>query len=57
MIPQIIMAVLVVASLLLGMWQHGDRRDGNYDFRIVFVAILINQILLFWGGFYAPFFN
>jgi hypothetical protein len=57
MIPQIIQICIVAIVLLSQAVLDGKPRTGNHHFATSFVFILLGQLLLLWGGFYAPFFK
>ena len=50
--PQIIYIILVAFSLLLGANQHGKPKEGNNNFWIELIVLLLSVGLLFWGGFF-----
>jgi len=56
MIPQIIILSLTFISLLLAAYYHGKPRP-NYNFWSIFIGVIIQLFLLWWGGFFKVFFN
>jgi len=53
---QIVMLIMVFASLLLTANKHGKPRD-NYNFWNNAIAVIIQLALLYWGGFFDCFFK
>lgn len=51
-IPQIIMCILYAINLGIYAIQHGEPREGNYNFWAGLIATGINVALLKWGGFF-----
>lgn len=51
-IPQIIMCILYITNLGIYAIQHGEPREGNYNFWVGLIATGINVALLKWGGFF-----
>ena len=54
--PQIIVLSLFGISLLVNAYEHGKPRKPT-NFWIVLAAIGIEVLLLYWGGFFAGFFD
>jgi hypothetical protein len=51
-IPQMIIRILYITNLGIYAIQHGEPREGNYNFWAGLVATGINVALLKWGGFF-----
>lgn len=51
--PQIIYLTISLIGLGIMLQQHGTPKTGKYDARGYFVAFVIVQALLYWGGFYG----
>jgi len=51
--PQVIWIMLMTASMVIGMHQHGQPKKGTEDAWITLMAIIVNFGLLFWGGFFG----
>lgn len=51
-IPQIIIIVLWCIGLFMNLEHHGERRTGNYNFFNEIVGILVEALLLYYGGFF-----
>jgi hypothetical protein len=56
MFPQIVFLVLCGMGLGAGISQHGQPRK-NWDAGAIIVGTIVNLSLLYWGGFFACFFN
>jgi|GEM_PF-3387115 len=50
--PQLILIALSMFSLTLHLAQHGQERTSKVSFPSYFVAVVIQTVLLYWGGFY-----
>lgn len=50
--PQIIMVVLIAMSLGIHLANHGEPKDGTYNFWLELISEAIMVSLLFWGGFF-----
>lgn len=50
--PQIIIIVLYAASLGIAAAKHGEPRE-NYSFWTTLFAVIIEALLLYWGGFWG----
>ena len=57
MIPQMIyLALLVVALITLGA-RHGKPKEGVNNGYVDFVCVVLNILLMYWGGFFDVFFK
>lgn len=50
--PQITMVLLMLAGLLIAAHEHGKPKKGNHNFMVHLIALAINLLILFWGGFF-----
>ena len=51
--PQIIFIGIFFISLLLVANKHGKPKTGNENFWINFAAVIIEILILWWGGFWG----
>jgi hypothetical protein len=54
-IPQILIIVLLAAGLTLNGIKHGEERTGKaskYNFLSALFAVIIELLILYWGGFF-----
>ena len=51
MLPQIIVLCLMFGSFILHCAKHGEQRD-NYNGWTALIAIIIQFLILYWGGFF-----
>jgi hypothetical protein len=51
-LPQIIMIVLLTMGTTIHIVKHGEPR-GDYNMWIGMVALVIEIVLLWWGGFWS----
>ena len=56
-LPQIVMLMLVGASIGMSAVRHGKERTEQDNVFITIVSALIIQAILVWGGFYDPLFK
>ncbi len=57
MIPQIIYLILLGIAICDAIHKHGKPKTGNYDATPIFIGILIQFIIMWWGGFFNPMFK
>jgi hypothetical protein len=51
-IPQIIFLCLIAMGITYTAIKHGKPREGNHNIWTYLVAILVELLLLWWGGFF-----
>lgn len=51
--PQIIMIVLIVIVLMLSARFHNTPKTGRHNMWIDLLGITLQQLLLWWGGFWG----
>ena len=52
-IPQIIMLFLLAMSLGIDLAKNGEPREGEHKAASGLIAVAIQLILLWWGGFFG----
>ncbi len=57
MIPQIIYLILLGIAICDAIHKHGKPKTGNYDATPIFIGILVQFIIMWWGGFFNPMFK
>ncbi len=57
MTPQILYLVMWAFGLGIVISHHGEPRDEEYNFFLSLAVSLVILGLLFWGGFFDPFFS
>ena len=56
-LPQIVMLMMVGASIGMSAVRHGKEQTEQENVFITIVSALIIQAILVWGGFYDPLFK
>ena len=57
MTAQIVYLVLLVFTLCDAAYRHGKPRTGRRNFIIDFIALFLQFILMYWGGFFDVIIN
>lgn len=52
-IPQIIWIVLTMLGLGIYLAKHGKKKEDNYNFWSALLGVILNCILLYYGGFFG----
>lgn len=55
--PQIVLACWLIAAMCLNARDHGKPKEGNNNFFVWLTAMLLHNVLLYYGGFWTPFFK
>ena len=50
--PQILLALIWLASLCLSAYKHGKEKTGKENFWTTVIAVAIGFGLLYWGGWF-----
>jgi hypothetical protein len=51
--PQIIYLILVIVALIIEAGRDGEKKKGAYSFWKTTIAIILQILLLGWGGFFS----
>lgn len=51
-VPQIIMVVLIISSIVISIVNHGKERE-PYNAYSVLIGAVFEVALLYWGGFFG----
>lgn len=57
MIPQILYLLLVSMGLGIVLSQHGEPKEGEYNFYVTLTVAVVESLILYWGGFFDVFFS
>jgi hypothetical protein len=49
---QIITLVLFLISLLINAHLHGTEKKEKHNFFVTLLSVILNFLILYWGGFY-----
>ena len=50
--PQITALILCAISSLVNAHMQGKQRELNYNFFVSLTSVILNLLLLYWGGFF-----
>lgn len=55
-LPQIVYFILILYSLVFTAYKHGEPK-GNYSLIDCIISIILQTLIMFWGGFFNVFFK
>jgi hypothetical protein len=51
-LPQLLLVVLCLLSMGITIEKHGKPREGNENAWFSFISLIIQFVILWWGGFW-----